>query len=463
MNRIFAHPAARLSTCVLIALCLCAIVSTAAAEDTPKLWAGVAKRKVTPPTWVPYLTSSGAGTSRPFEGVHDDLYARALVLEDGHRAIAVLAVDSIGYDNAVLGTGRDFTAELRKLIAKGTSLAPDAIMLAASHTHSAPETIGLSPVRDSGRFCQWLEEHLTALAQTVIDAWLNRTACEARFGISQVPGIERYRRIALKAGGTNRRGPLPAPSEVAAPWQLDEQLGVLYLQRHDGQPLGALLNFTAHPVVAMLLPSVSADYPGAATRTVEEALPGCVCLFTNGCAGNINPIAVSTSFADADRLGSQLGRAALRLIEAVCTQPPLKRPAVGFASERLELEPRPAPTVADAKKAFEQKPSVANGRLYRLAAKLAQGPPVAEVQMMHVGPVRWLSLPGEPFVETGLALKQAGASFVVGYANGYLGYFPLRRAYDEGDYEVTPGVWSRVAPGSAERLEAAGKQLLTAP
>ncbi|HEY5313199.1 MAG TPA: hypothetical protein VIK18_11800 [Pirellulales bacterium] len=445
-----------------MALCLCAaVVSAAAGQDTPKLLAGAAQRKVTPPTWVPYLTSSGAGTSRPFEGVHDDLYARAIVLDDGHRAIAVLAVDAIGYDNAVLGPGRDFTAELRRLVAQKTGLAPGAIMLAASHTHSAPETIGLSPVRDSGRFCHWLEEHLAALAQTVIEAWQGRTACEVRFGTSQVPGMARYRRIALKRGGTNRQGPLPAASEVAAPWQLDEQLSVLYLQTPQGRPLAALLNFTAHPVVAMLLPSISADYPGAATRTVEEALPGCVCLFTNGCAGNINSVAVSTSFDDVDRLGGQLGHAALKLIGSLRTQPSLKDPAVGFASQRCELEPRPAPTLEAARKQFDEKPSAANGRLYRLAAKLAEGPPMAEVQMMHVGPVRWLSLPGEPFVETGLALKQAGASFVVGYANGYLGYFPIRRAYDEGDYEVTPGVWSRVAPGSAERLEAAGKQLLS--
>jgi hypothetical protein len=79
---------------------------------------------------------------------------------------------------------------------------------------------------------------------------------------------------------------------------------------------------------------------------------------------------------------------------------------------------------------------------------------------MRIGRVRWISLPGEPFVETGLALKQAGADFVVGYANGYLGYFPIRSAYDQGGYEVIEGAWSRVAPGSAERLEALGSRLL---
>ena len=80
---------------------------------------------------------------------------------------------------------------------------------------------------------------------------------------------------------------------------------------------------------------------------------------------------------------------------------------------------------------------------------------------MSIGPVRWIGLPGEPFVETGLALKQAGATFVVGYANGYVGYLPIRRAYDEGGYEVELGNWSRVAPGSAERLQSIAERLLS--
>jgi len=79
---------------------------------------------------------------------------------------------------------------------------------------------------------------------------------------------------------------------------------------------------------------------------------------------------------------------------------------------------------------------------------------------MCLGSLKWVSLPGEPFVETGLALKNAGASFVVGYANNWLGYFPIRRAYDEGGYEVALGAWSRVAPGSAERLEEFANKIL---
>ncbi len=79
---------------------------------------------------------------------------------------------------------------------------------------------------------------------------------------------------------------------------------------------------------------------------------------------------------------------------------------------------------------------------------------------MRIGPLKWISIPGEAFVETGWALRKSGATFVVGYANGWIGYLPIRRAYDEGGYEVEPGAWIRVAPGSAERLEELARTLL---
>jgi hypothetical protein len=430
------------------------------AEAEAGLRAGVASTRITPPLEVPYLTSSGAGTNAPFRGVHDDLFARALVLDDGHETLALLAVDSLGYDNAVLGPGRDFTAELRRRVAAATGLKPGAIMLAASHTHSAPETIGLTPLRKTPGAVAWLERHLQQLADTVTAAWQGRTPVRGFAGSTELRGLQRYRRIALKNGRISRHGPLPAPAEVAAPWVLDEALNVLYFETNEGKPLGVVLNYTAHPVVAMLLPQVSADYPGAAAALVEHSLPGAVCLFTNGCAGNINPVHVSTGFDDVASLGRRLGRAAVDQVERLKSVAPLPDTRLAVLSRTVELQGRPAPSPAEARRAAARAPTAANTRLLRLAEKLAEGPIRAEVQAMAVGPVRWVGLPGEPFVETGLALKKAGASFVVGYCNGYVGYLPIRRAYAEGSYEAEPGAWSRVAPGSAERLQSVAEELL---
>ena len=429
-------------------------------EKESLLRVGASKQKLTSPICIPYLTSSMNGTNAPFHGTHDDLHVRALVVDDGRKAIALIAVDSIGYDNMVLGRGRNFTRELRQKIAAHTKLKPEAIMLTATHAHSTPETIGLTPFRESKNGSAWLENHLEELAAITISAWKNREPCRAFSGVKKVQGIARYRRIVLKNGKLSVHGALPSPENVAVPWALDEDLSTLYFERVDGSPHAALLNYTAHPVVAMLLPNVCADFPGVATAAVEENLKGSVCLFTNGAAGNINSVHVSTNYGDVETLGKKLSHAAIEKIQKLKTLEALKSTAVDFQSSETVLTARDCPSLQEVEENLALDSSAKNRALHRLKEKLNESPLNAELQMMSIGDVKWISLPGEPFVETGFALKKSGASFVVGYANGWLGYFPIGRAYAEGGYEAMAGAWSRVAPGSAEILETEGKRLL---
>lgn len=426
----------------------------------PTLKAGAARRRITPPISIPYLTSSGNGTHAPFQGVHCDLFARALVLDDGKKPMAVLSVDSIGYDNTILGRGRHFTNELRARIAARTKLQPGAIMLAATHAHSTPETIGLTSFRDVEGAAPWLENHLAELVETMIDAWQHREPVFAFSGRGKVEGIARHRRILLKNGKQSRHGPLPALDEVAIPGEMDEDLSVIYFRKLDGSAHSVLLNYTAHPVVAMVLPRVCADYPGVAAELVEKSLPGAICLFTQGAAGNVNSIHVSTNYGDVEKLGRKLGQAALSQVADFRPNDLVRHSELRFQSTTLTLTPRPCPSLHDAERAMWSQPSAANQRLFRLARKLKEDSLQVEIQAMRLGGIKWISLPGEPFVETGLALKRAGASFVIGYANGWHGYFPIRRAYDEGGYETEVGAWSRVAPGSAEQLESTAKKLI---
>ena len=437
-----------------------ALIANESLAKVPRLVAGAAKRKVTPPITIPYLTSSGNGTCKAFEDVHDDLFARALVLDDGKNSIAVLAVDSIGYDNLILGKGRDFTAELRKRIASKTGLRRDAIMLTATHAHSTPETIGLTNFREVPGVNDWIEGHLQELANTVVDAWKRRVPVRARFGKKLVDGIARNRRILLKNKALSRYGPIPQWNEIAAPWVVDDELSILYLETDDGATHSVLLNYAAHPVVTMLLPKISADYPGAAAAFVEKAFPNSVCLFTQGAAGNINSVHVSSNYEDATDLGGKLGTAAVSEITSGNQNNTLVSFEVQSRSKAILLQPRDCPSLRESEKLAAAQRNPKNARILRLAQKLAEGPLRAEIQTMCLGPVNWISLPGEPFVETGLALKRAGASFVCGYSNGWMGYFPIERAYDEGGYEVDIGAWSRVAPGSAEVLEKSACQLL---
>ena len=173
--------------------------------------AGVSKRKVTQPTWVPYLTSSGDGTYAPFSGVHDELHVRALVLDDGDQSVAILAMDSIGYDNSILGRDRDFTSEIRARVLEATGIRQEALMLSATHAHSTPETIGLTPFRDVPNVFGWLEAHVDDLVETVVNAWNRRTPARFYFGSRRVSGVSRNRRLLQRDGSMSRRENQPGP------------------------------------------------------------------------------------------------------------------------------------------------------------------------------------------------------------------------------------------------------------
>ena len=201
-------------------------------------------------------------------------------------------------------------------------------MLSATHSHSTPETIGLTTFREVPGVLEWLEGHLDDLVSTVVEAWESRQASRAFAGGVEVKDVARHRRIPLKSGELNRRGDLPADSEVAVPWEVDEELSVIYVETEAGSPQAVLLNYTAHPVIAMLLPPVSADYPGAATAFVEEALEGAVCLYTNGAAGDVNSVHVTTDFRDVKTVGERLGRAALSEVRRLKSGPPMESTSI---------------------------------------------------------------------------------------------------------------------------------------
>jgi len=115
-------------------------------------------------------------------------------------------------------------------------------------------------------------------------------------------------------------------------------------------------------------------------------------------------------------------KCAVDLIAALRISQPLPGTTLDVRSEQSDLKLHPCPPLVQALRTASPTAVGKDGTITRLALKPAEGPLRGEIQAMRLGPIRWVSLPGESFVETGLALKQAGASFMVGYANGYLGY-----------------------------------------
>ena len=261
--------------------------------------AGVARADITPQ---PGTQLVGDVTSiRKFKegAVADPLYARVLVLEAGDRKLCIVTLD------LTLLT-EPCTLAIRKAVGEECGLKPEAVMLQATQTHSAPtlgnvmldeDFSGVPPEMD------WLrggDPAYEALAlPLIIDAIKRANDNMQPASLGSGSGIEG--RWAFNRRAVMRDGKVFMPHNLwkdnpLGPTQLlymegpmDPEVGVLAVRAESGELICVLVNYTCHPVHVFPKAVVSADWPGALCDALEESYDGCIPLVVNGCCGNINP------------------------------------------------------------------------------------------------------------------------------------------------------------------------------
>jgi len=431
-----------------------------------KLRAGAAKVVITPPAGTRLSGYAGrAGTST---GAHDDLYARALVLDDGARRLALLTCDLVGLSD-------ESVARIRKAIEAPAGIPSEHVMVSCTHTHSGPATMDL-------RACGAMEPEVTRqieekAAEAVLAAAkaLRNATIQVAYGKSDIGINRRYR----PPGGTMQIG--ENPDGVT-----DPRSGILRISSETDRAMAILVNHACHAVVLgndNLL--ASADFPGALCRSLEERVGG-TAFFLQGCCGNINP-RERGGFEVVSRVGQRL---ADHVLIGLRRARPVAVPKLRVASEVVELPLLPLASREEARKVLEDSERVVAefdpskthlAHLHiaeafrdwaRAVLALHDDPnrpetTRAEVQVLSIGDVKLVGLPAEPFVELGLAIKRrVRGAFVLGYTNGNVGYVPTASAYPEGGYEVDTAyrlyAERMLAPGSGEMLVEAAVKLCRA-
>jgi Neutral/alkaline non-lysosomal ceramidase, N-terminal len=435
------------------------------------LYAGAARVKLDPPVGLAML-GYGNRVGRN-QGVHDDLAAQALVLSDGANKIAIVGVD-------LLAIGTRIADDIRERAAAGTGIPADSILVCATHTHSAPAfNIFATPRADAkpaeGRDLEWERALPAKIASAIVQANGNLEpamlrAAGAQFTLGTNRRLMRpHRQIQIAA---NRAG--PADAEVQA----------LGAYRTDGTPIAFLMNYPCHGVVLCednLL--YSRDWPGFAMDEVEGVGTGArpVSIFLQGATGNIDPQSRG-NFEVAEQHGRAMGHGALDALDrapsitdsriaarriplslklkdfsadlalarncALQTQASLDshRGGDGYQLKRLRDHHAQSRAALAALEALEEQ----NRRDRRV--EMTRRELATAMTVVTVGNLAIVGIPGELFVELGLALKanpHFARTFVAGYCNDLIGYIPTRAAYPEGGYEVDT---ARVAPGSGETI-----------
>jgi hypothetical protein len=285
------------------AVLLLVLVLLHAAPAAAQLRAGVARVDITPSA---LMQMYGYANRRcgDASGTHDPLFAKALVLESGGVRMAIVTLD----------LGSMVSDALRREVA--SRLGIPILLLAASHTHSAPSFLpfGSSPTRDpaAGAYLMELERKVFGAVEAA-----SRSLAPATLHVGRDSLQLGYNRLLPREDGRSRA--LFNNLQRIPYGPVDPEFVVLRVDGADGTPLALLVHYAAHAVV--LGPTnclYSADYPGAMQARVEAALPGTQVMFVQGGAGDINPLFMARSglqdddFAVVKEMGDVLGDAVMR-------------------------------------------------------------------------------------------------------------------------------------------------------
>jgi putative sterol carrier protein len=383
------------------------------------LQAGAAANKITPTKQV-YL--AGYASNRPNTGgVHDDIWARAVVVQVGQERVAIVVCD-------LLGLLRDDVQKIRQRV---KSVPPNRVMVLCTHVHSAPDTIGLwGPTRaQSGRDNEYVNFVIETVAKTIDEAASKLQPATVGFAKTNIEGVAYNYRI----------------EKI-----LDTEAAVMqFRSKADGKVIATLTNFACHPEV-LNNDQLTADFCHWYYQMVESKVGG-VAIFANGALGGMispaaNPdpnVPKGRDWARAERYGTTIANKALEAI------------ANARFTDAVQLEHREATyTVPMENEGF--RAAIAAG-VIPAGASLNGDRITTESHLIRLGDAVMFTMPGEVQPNIGILLKRLLAPygdpvFLFGLANDELGYILSLEDYylDLYSYERSMSVGSEIGPAMVQ-------------
>jgi hypothetical protein len=201
---------------------------------------GAAASEITPPLQVGILMSAAQRQWEPFAGVRSPLFARALVLEAGRRRAALVSLDLLGICGKAFGGRPRFKAQI--VAAAHGAVRPTDLVLTATHTHAAPETLCLTDLYRTRPFQRWVKDLAERTGHAVSSAAERMEPCRLRTASTEVPGLAIHRRIKTTRGVV-LSSPEPAPETVLSrAGAVDSAVNVAAFTRGTGALVALLAN-----------------------------------------------------------------------------------------------------------------------------------------------------------------------------------------------------------------------------
>lgn len=442
---------------------------------------GFARANITPP---PGCNVPGGHLPHAGTHVHDDLYATAMVVDNGDEMVALVGLDSLSVKRSTVQAGR-------RLAHKLCGIKPENIMVGASHTHCGGPTCDALGSRAEKWYCDFVGKQIGA---AVSEANRLKVPATIAIGRGHEDTVAFNRRFVMANGcETTHPGKMnPDIRQIAGP--IDPEVGVLAVFEAPAEPLvegtahpthrllGCLVNYTLHGTLGVGGTGYSADWP----YYLREAISGVygddvLTVFLNGACGDVtqvdNQSPRPSEFGEAfgRYVGHTVAAEAIKVIEKLSVEGEKYADVrLGSTSELMAIPMRPvtAEVLAQAKKYLKAHPNERSGDyvgaddIVRLAEWLKTEPEVpSEVQAIRIGPLGLVSNPAEYFCCFGLDIKKRSPfaqTMVVELANGCIGYVPDEKALGPkgGGYEPRHACSSKLVPEAGKMIAKKSVQLL---
>lgn len=393
---------------------------------------GAARECINPPEKM----FPGTGEYQNYIGIHDSLFVRTIVIDNGITRAALVSMDMSGVPEG--GFSLD--------IATATMIRPENLFICATHTHSGWR------LQRNDNSSEYYDLIKAATIKSLRDA-IGRLQ-PARVGFAEGKAYVNTNRDE-KIGEGYHMGYVPdGPS--------DKTVAVLSFTTHEGEPIAIYANYPVHAVVMYRAktrdghPEVSADLPGATARYVESHFKNVIALWTSGAAGDQNPLFMANYNQDGPDVFDEgaagyaiLDVQARRLGEEIVR---LTRSIRNTSSDVQIWAKKSSVTCPGRQRKYPPDPNVPRqGYLAPAIIEMIEGDPVTiPLHLLMINDIALAGVSAEVFTEIGINLKAQSLfdrTIMVTHLPEKVGYIPTDKAF------LLPSekaIVNNLAPGCAE-------------
>lgn len=301
---------------------------------------GTAKDIITPIE--PTMLACAKYFDRTYTEIHDDLYVRTLVIDDGKSKAVLMSFDLIFHN-------RDLNREIAEYAHEKYGISPAAVVVTHTHSHPTPATPSYNPynpmsvnpsfealIRDRAKRC------LDRAMLTMFEGSAEYGSFDADFNVSRRGKVNGVYKIS------------PAPDYVC-----DKEFFVLCVKDTEGRIRNITCNYPCHPVFYPTEYMLSGEFPGRVSQLLESEYWSCVAMYTQSSAGDVRPrpcIKVKEDgtlkfqklpFEAVDAFAKDISASVISFIEKREMKPIDFSIAADEFSIRLEIEPKPIEAFAE--------------------------------------------------------------------------------------------------------------------